>query len=89
MGVIAVPAPTLPSALLVVHRTETKLYQYIRRSFATYPDVQVMLDRRRGERRQTTEAAVFERRRSERRSQRIDKLLLSRGWALAHRRVIP
>ena len=59
--------------LFIVAKDQHDLYRYLAREFATEPDVQVILDRRRGERRLGGEAPVTrrdDRRRTQRRVQK-------------------
>jgi hypothetical protein len=53
--------------LFVVRHTETTLYDQLRRSFEELADVAVILDRRRGERRQAARGVGVERHRTTRR----------------------
>lgn len=64
-----VPARSFPGVrvLLVVATSETSLYRYLERSFATVRDVKVILERRQSERRARPCDSVIERRRRERR----------------------
>jgi len=59
--------------LLIVVRGQLSLYDYLTRNFAGDEKVQVLLDRRRGERRQTVQPRKPERRRAERRRRRGSK----------------
>ena len=69
--------------ILVVARTQPSLYEYLCQDFAEDPDVRVVMDRRRGERRRSGEAWLAERRRKERRTQpAIDDKLQSIGFAI-------
>lgn len=70
--------------LCIVSRRDRRLYTILKRTFANGPDVvEVILDRRRGERRRRTSPRRVERRKRERRSFDIDGSLLRRGWAFA------
>jgi hypothetical protein len=53
--------------LIVVHPREVALYEYLRRRLATVKDVEVIFDRRRGERRVVRQPVGAERRAGERR----------------------
>jgi hypothetical protein len=53
--------------LFVVSRRHPDLYEYLRERFASDPAVEVILDRRIGQRRQNVAVSVTERRRAERR----------------------
>lgn len=55
--------------LLIVARDQLSLCEYLTRAFSSDEQVQVLLDRRRGERRQLPQAHAPERRRGERRAQ--------------------
>ena len=68
-------------SLLIVTRNKPGLYEYVKRLVAKYPSIQVMLDRRRVERRERIGSIGGDRRRAERRSQ-----LRARGWAMTRRR---
>ena len=70
----------MPRYLLIVARDQPALCDYLTRNFAGDPKVQVLLDRRRGKRRQRVESHNPERRRGERRRQRgIDQDLRYRS----------
>lgn len=60
------------------------LHEYVSRGFADVPQVKVMYDRRRGERRRAAEGAPAggERRRGDRRSHAERDDLRGLGWAL-------
>jgi hypothetical protein len=63
----------VPEHLFIVAKDQHDLYRYLAREFATEPDVQVILDRRRGERRVGAEARATphdDRRRAQRRVQK-------------------
>jgi hypothetical protein len=72
-GVARVPGRTKPAArevtrhLLVVARTRMDLFEPLRRAFAGHDSVRVILDRRTGDRRRQSDAALMERRRRDRR----------------------
>jgi len=53
--------------LIIVARGQLSLYDYLTRNFAEDPKVQVLLDRRKGERRQKVQPREPERRKGERR----------------------
>ncbi|MBI2218711.1 MAG: hypothetical protein HYU51_15590 [Candidatus Rokubacteria bacterium] len=63
------PSRSFPGVrvLLVVAPSETSLYRYLERSFATVRDVKVIVDRRQGDRRCRRAPVDIERRRGERR----------------------
>ena len=69
--------------LFIVARDRRKLYEYVRQAFAGNPSVEVILDRRVGERRQNRGARIPDRRRSDRRADRhVDDQLRAIGWAI-------
>ena len=75
------PSPT--KHLLVVARHRRQLYEDIKRAFAGHESVEVILDRRVGERRLGKEAPGLDRRRKSRRSRSgIDEQLRTIGWSL-------
>lgn len=65
--------------LFVVSPRRQDLYNYLVHAFAGDDEVHVLLDRRRGERRQTGRLYVPERRHGERRQDRIGTLRRDRG----------
>jgi hypothetical protein len=68
LSALATTAAGRPPRLLVIVRVgEARLYEYLTRSLAGVPDVQVLLDRRRGDRRREPRPVMQERRRGERR----------------------
>lgn len=71
--------------LFVVARDHFDLWHYLRRDFATDEGVQVILDRRRGDRRQRYETPEQERRRSDRRRPSIDHDLRYRSFVIIHK----
>lgn len=69
--------------LLIVARHRRELYEEVKRAFARHESVEVILDRRAGERRQRTRAPTLEKRRRDRRSRSvIDEQLRTIGWSL-------
>jgi hypothetical protein len=56
--------------IFLVSRHESRLYDYLLERFRDDGNVEVILDRRRGERRRRREGQVPDRRRSDRRSRR-------------------
>lgn len=69
--------------LLIVARDRIRLYEHLRRTFAGNRSVQVLLDRRRRERRKEVSEPVNERRRADRRTRpSIDEQLGAVGWSL-------
>lgn len=67
--------------LVIVSRTEPARYTYLKHVFARQ-GVEVIVDRRAGERRRRLEPATAERRRADRRARDITKDLQTLGWAL-------
>lgn len=70
--------------VLVIARAQRALFEYAKRAFAGNPTVQVVLDRRRGERRRSDRTPREpERRRGDRRTAMdLDEQLQVLGWAL-------
>jgi len=69
--------------LVIVARDEQELHAWLVRKFAGEPGVEIVCDRRRGERRTRPTGLLVERRRSERRRRSdMDAELRARGWAL-------
>lgn len=69
--------------ILVVARDRQKLYEYARRAFAGNPTVEVVLDRRRGERRTADRRRTPDRRRGDRRlTLEVEDHLRTLGWAI-------
>ncbi len=67
----------------IVATADQALYEYLTRKFAGRPDVEVIIDRRRGERRRERLARTPERRTGDRRSRsRIDDDLRMLGFAV-------
>jgi len=76
------PARTEP-LLLIVARSEDRLYHYLKRSFADVATIQVMRDRRFKQRRQTQATPAVERRCGpDRRSRDVSQALAVPGWAM-------
>jgi hypothetical protein len=57
--------------LFIIARTAQEFYEYLKGQFAGRPDVNVVLERRTGERRLRSEAHMPDRRQGERRSRSI------------------
>jgi hypothetical protein len=70
-------------AAIVVAANQQDVFRSLVNAFASTDTVEVLHDRRRGERRRLKEAAPTERRRSERRSANGANELVSRGWTVA------
>ena len=76
----------MPTLLFIVSRRQPDLYEYLRRQFASEPDMKVMLDRRTVERRRTgpSRPEPPERRAGDRRrNHEVTHQLLTMGYALA------
>jgi hypothetical protein len=71
--------------LFVVSRKEPERYHYLQRVFAQEVAVEVVLDRREGERRRKPGAPQTERRRRERRQREVIHELMRLGYALVRR----
>jgi hypothetical protein len=72
-----------PRQRFIVATEDQALYEYLTREFAGRPDVEVIIDRRRGERRRERLARTPERRRQDRRSRsRIDDDLGMLGFTV-------
>ena len=70
----------MPKELVVVSREQPELYASLKREFAGDPDVLVVLDRRRADRRTRAATPASDRRRQERRSyQEVDALRTATG----------
>lgn len=78
-----------PRLLFIVARTETKLHWYAQSSFADAQSIQVVLDRRQGERRRAGAPPSVERRHSDRRQFDVNDRLQRVGWAVVHREAAP
>ena len=70
--------------VFVVAPTQRKLYESLKRTFAADSSVQIVLERRTGERRERGESGSADRRRRDRRRRRRDaeEKLASRGFAV-------
>lgn len=68
--------------LFIVARDRVKLYEYVKRAFAGNDTVEVILDRREGERRREREGRAPDRRRGERRRVDVSTQLRALGWAI-------
>lgn len=72
--------------LFIVSRDNPALYEVLRREFEGEPEVEVILDRRYGDRRRAATPVAIERRRGERRGHpEVEERLRSLGWAIVHR----
>jgi hypothetical protein len=72
--------------LFIVARERQDLYEHLRRAFADAPAVEVIFDRRVGERRQHRVPQENERRQRDRRTRDISNDVQSLGWALVRLR---
>src|SRR2546428_9125851 len=71
-----IPEIQLPRYLFIVARENRTMYDYLRGHFTDAPEVDVVLDRRYQDRRQTDNAVPLDRRREDRRSRpEIDRRL--------------
>ena len=71
--------------LFIVARNQPDLWHHLSRDFAGDEEVQVLLDRRRGDRRQRVQSHERERRRTDRRRQpSIDNDLRYRSFVILH-----
>jgi hypothetical protein len=68
--------------LWIIPRDDVELYEYFTTHFAGRPDVEVILDRRQGERRQRAAPSPAERRRAERRRHSVEADLAALGVAI-------
>lgn len=69
--------------IILVARDRERLFEYVKRAFAGNDTVQVLLDRRTGERRRSSAGERLpERRRGDRRRQDVSSQLRGLGWAV-------
>ena len=68
--------------LFIVSRDHPELWHHLRRDFGEDEEVQVILDRRRGERRRQIQAREPERRGADRRQPAVDKDLRYRSFVI-------
>jgi hypothetical protein len=76
----------MPTLLFIVSRRQPDLHAYVARQFASEPEMQVLLDRRRAQRRRPgapAPAAVERRQGDRRRDAEAAHQLLTMGYALA------
>jgi len=71
--------------LFIVSPGETERYEFVKRHFADESDVEVLYDRRMGERRRSPRRVADERRQSERRRDDLSRDLRAIGWAYVRR----
>jgi hypothetical protein len=72
----------MPDLLYVVARDRIDLYEHLRLSFRDVPEVEVVLDRRREQRRQGATEHVPDRRWRNRRQHEVTRTLLTLGWTI-------
>jgi hypothetical protein len=71
---------------MIVARDNASLYEYVSRQFSADRDsIEVVLDRRSGERRSATQTPSVERRHQVRRVRIVNDMLRTLGWALIRR----
>ena len=73
---------------MIVARNEARLYSYAREHFAG-DDIEVVMDRRQGERRQGRAVPDGERRQTDRRAHRTDDRLKTYGWVVVNAVIEP
>jgi hypothetical protein len=72
--------------LFIVSRDQPGLYEFLQQEFSEHSDVDVVLDRRQGERRRSSPARPDDRRQSDRRAPRgLEAEIQTRGYAIVHR----
>jgi hypothetical protein len=72
----------MPELLYVVARDRVDMYEHLRLSFRDVPEVEVVLDRRRDQRRRATVDYSPDRRRRNRRRHDVTPSLVTLGWTL-------
>lgn len=68
--------------LFIVSRAEPRLHRYVASAFAGVGEVEIVLDRRQGERRQSQDPALPDRRLGDRRLYDVTRSLQQLGWAV-------
>ncbi|MBI2527101.1 MAG: hypothetical protein HYV93_14100 [Candidatus Rokubacteria bacterium] len=71
--------------LFIVSPDDTERYEFVKRHFADECDVEVVCDRRRGERRRNRRSHADEQRQGERRRNDVSRDLRAIGWAYVRR----
>jgi len=66
---------------MIVSRDQPLLYERLRLEFVDDPDLEVVLDRRVGERRRASQPISADQRRADRRQARVNAQLEHLGWA--------
>ncbi len=78
--------PAATRQLFIVARQRLNLYRYVKRALQDNPSVEVIIDRRTGQRRETSQPVVPDRRRGDRRLRpEVDDMLRLLGWAIVPR----
>jgi hypothetical protein len=72
--------------LVIVSAARPRLYQRLRRAFAGNPTVEVIIDRRGGDRRRAPDARMPDRRVGDRRSRDDERDLRVLGWTVRRAR---
>ena len=72
--------------LFIVARRTQSTYDLMRDTCASHDDIDVVLDRRHGQRRRLSLPTRADRRGRERRSHKIDAVLRQLGWVLVERK---
>jgi hypothetical protein len=76
--------------IFIVSREAEVHHEYLQRAFAGEPDVEVILDRRRADRRRRTEPTTWEYRRRERRIRpNAEERLRAVGWSIVEVHPVP
>ena len=71
--------------LFIVSPNDTAHYEFVKRYFADECDVEVVCDRRRGERRRNRRSQAHEQRQRDRRRNDVSRDLRAIGWAYVRR----
>lgn len=75
----------MTNVIMIVARDQDSLYRYICNTFSQEPEVDVIFDRREGERRRREDAPLVERRSTPRRREQREDLLKAQGWLIVRR----
>ena len=73
--------------LWIIARRVPVTYNTVKQQFAGHADIDVILDRRRAQRRRAARPTDHERRRRERRSLHIEGVLKQLGWVIVEQRL--
>jgi hypothetical protein len=76
----------MQKTLFIIARRVPLTYATIKQRFTSYADVDVVLDRRHGQRRRLVLRTDADRRSQDRRSLKVDALLSQLGWVVVERR---